>query len=123
MLRTPKLTVLMLGLWVATPMVDTATAAPSYAPLDCRKATSRAEQAICRNYALGQAEARMATLYGVATALVAMGRRAEIGDAQRKWLVDRERCGADTSCLTRIYDVRINSLSTVVDSITARGPF
>ncbi len=34
----------------------------TYAPLNCAAAHSPAERAICRNYALGQLEARMATL-------------------------------------------------------------
>ena len=52
--------------------------AGDYAPMDCAKAKSAAELTICKNYALGQAEARMATLYGIATSLVAMQR----GDMQ-----------------------------------------
>src|ERR1700721_2563673 len=60
--------------------------AADYAPIDCAKASSPAERTICRSYSLGQADARMATLFGVVTSLVAMGQRADIGDAQRTWL-------------------------------------
>ncbi len=41
--------------------------ATDYTPLDCTKARTAAEITICKTYALGQAEARMATLYSVAT--------------------------------------------------------
>jgi uncharacterized protein len=44
--------------------------AADYAPIDCSKASSPAERAICRSYPLGQAEARMATLFGVVTSLL-----------------------------------------------------
>jgi uncharacterized protein len=47
--------------------------AVDYTPIDCSKASSPAERAVCRSYPLGQAEARMATLFGVVTSLVAMG--------------------------------------------------
>ena len=41
-------------------------AAP-YAPLDCKKAATPAEKAVCGNYGLGQDEARLATLFSVLT--------------------------------------------------------
>jgi uncharacterized protein len=56
--------------------------AADYAPINCAKATSAADVTICKTYSLGQAEARMATLYGIAMSLVAMGQRGDIGDAQ-----------------------------------------
>ena len=78
--------------WVLTAMALAALSVPNlalagdYAPLNCAKASSPAEHAICKSYPLGQREARMATLYGVATSLVAMGQRGNIEDAQRTWL-------------------------------------
>ena len=102
-------------------------AAPShaadYAPIDCGKASSSAERAICRSYSLGQAEARMATLYGVVTSLVAMGQRADIGDAQRTWLKERNACGDDGACIARAYQSRIAALSATLDAIASHGPF
>jgi uncharacterized protein len=97
--------------------------AGSYAPLDCSKANRPAEQTICRNYALGQQEARMATLFAVATSLVAMGQRGNIQDAQRAWLEKRNACGTDAACVAQAYKGRINELSGVIDQIAARGPF
>jgi uncharacterized protein len=100
-----------------------ARAATTYAPLDCAKAASPSETAICQSYPLGQAEARMATLFGIVTALVGMGQRGDIGDQQKQWIRTRDQCGADTGCLARAYRARIAALSAILDQIAARGPF
>jgi len=97
--------------------------AADYAPLDCARAKTPAENTICRNYALGQAEARMATLYAVATSLVAMGQRGDIGDAQREWLKARDACGRNVVCLGRAYRTRIDQLNKVIAAIALRGPY
>jgi uncharacterized protein len=97
--------------------------AADYAPIDCNRASSRSEHAICRSYPLGQAEARMATMFGIVTSLVAMGQRGDIGDAQRKWLKQRDACGDDSTCLARAYQSRITALSSALDAIASRGPF
>ncbi|WP_158817149.1 lysozyme inhibitor LprI family protein [Methylocapsa sp. S129] len=94
-----------------------------YAPINCAKAASPAQQAICRNYALGQAEARMATLFGISMSLVAMGQRGDIGDAQLQWLKTREACGGDVACLTQAYAARNAQLSGIIDDIASRGPY
>lgn len=94
-----------------------------YAPLDCAKAQSPAEKMICKTYSLGQAEARMATLYAVATSLVAMGQRGDIGDAQRQWLKTREACGRDIACLGKVYNDRIGQLNAVISDIASHGPY
>jgi uncharacterized protein len=97
--------------------------AADYAPLDCTKAKSAAETTICKTYALGQAEARMATLYGVATSLVAMGQRGDIRDTQAEFLKTREACGRDVTCLTKVYGSRIAQLNKVIVEIASRGPY
>ena len=97
--------------------------AASYAPLDCTKASAPAETTICKNYGLGQEEARLATLFAVLTSLVGMGQRADLADAQRKWISVRDACGSDTNCLTRAYQMRIDELSQVLDGLAKRGPF
>jgi uncharacterized protein len=105
----------------ATSMCGVAFGA-DYAPINCPKAASAADRTICRNYALGQAEARMATLYGIDMSLVAMGQRGDIGDAQKQWLKTREACGAKVACLNKAYAARIQELSKVIDGIAANGP-
>ncbi len=111
------------ALLAAATLSPCAAGAGDYAPLNCAKAASATEQAICKSYALGQAEARMATLYGIATSLVAMGQRGEIQDEQKAWLQARERCGARVACLTDSYGARIRALSGVIDGIAAHGPY
>jgi uncharacterized protein len=108
---------------VATLFKPALARAGDYAPLDCAKANSDAERTICRSYALGQQEARMATLFSVATSLVAMGQRGDILDGRRKWLETREACGKRISCLTATYDTRIRELNDVVVGIASRGPY
>ena len=97
--------------------------AADYAPIDCGKASSSTERTICGSYSLGQAEARMATLFGVVTSLVAMGQRGDIGDAQRKWLKERNACGDDSACIARAYQSRSAVLSATLDAIASHGPF
>jgi len=99
------------------------TAMVSYRPIECGKAASQSELAICRNYSLGPAEARMATLFGIVTSLVPMGQRADIEESQRQWLNTRDSCGGDTACLSKSYQSRIDALSAIIASISARGPF
>jgi uncharacterized protein len=97
--------------------------AADYAPIDCSKASSPVVRTICRSYPLGQAEARMATLFGVVTSLVAMGQRGDIGDAQRKWLKERNACADDNACIARAYQSRIAGPSATLDTIASHGPF
>jgi len=110
---------LLLVFLVFTRVADAA----SYVPLDCVKAASPTEKTICGNYALGQAEARMATLFSIATSLVAMGQRGDIGDAQRQWLQKRDACGRNVACLAKAYSDRIQQLNKVIDDIASRGPY
>jgi uncharacterized protein len=110
-------------LLAASVAMPCAAGAGDYAPLNCAKAGSAAERTICGSYALGQAEARMATLFGIATSLVAMGERGALKDEQRAWLKEREACGTRIGCLTRRYDARIKTLSGVIDGVAAHGPF
>jgi uncharacterized protein len=95
----------------------------AYAPLNCAKASIPAEKTICGNYDLGQDEARLATLYGLLTSLVAMGQRGDIIDAQQKWIKVRNACAGDIKCLTQAYQTRIGNLSKQFDALAKRGPF
>jgi uncharacterized protein len=114
----------LFGIIVLTATVVSSSAhAGPYAPLDCSKASTPVERTICRNYDLGQKEARMATLFAISTSLVAMGQRGDIQDAQRAWLKKRDACGSDIACLAKAYDKRIGDLNDVMAAIASRGPF
>lgn len=108
---------------IAIASVSAAANASDYAPLDCGKAKSPAERAICDNYSLGQSEARMATLFAITTSLVAMGQRGNIQDDQRKWLQARDACGKNIACLQTSYARRIQELENVMAAIASRGPY
>ncbi|MBN9246871.1 MAG: hypothetical protein J0I81_05365 [Hyphomicrobium sp.] len=108
---------------IAMAMASTAANAGEYAPLDCSKAQSSAERTICKNYSLGQSEARMATLFSIVTSLVAMGQRGNIQDDQRKWLQSRNACADNLACLRESYAVRIQQLENVMAGIASRGPY
>lgn len=95
----------------------------AYAPINCSKASNPAETTICGNYGLGQDEARLATLYGLITSLVAMGQRGDIMDAQRKWIAVRDACKSDAQCLAHAYQTRIGDLAKAFDALAKRGPF
>jgi uncharacterized protein len=97
--------------------------AASYQPIDCARASTPADTAICKHYALGQDEARLATLFGVLTSLVAMGQRSDLADTHRQWMSVREACGSNRECLSRAYETRISELSQALDALVKRGPF
>ena len=58
-----------------------AGAVTPYEPLNCERASGPAQATICRTYALGQAEAHMATMYAVVMSLSAMAMRGDVGDS------------------------------------------
>jgi uncharacterized protein len=99
-----------------------ATAA-EYAPLDCSKANSNAERAICSDYGLGQNEARVATLFELTASLVAMGQRAQVEDDQRTFLKERDACGSNVACIRDVYAARSKQLEAIMTRIKGRGPF
>jgi uncharacterized protein len=97
--------------------------AADYAPLNCKMASSAAERTICSDYGLGQSEARVATLYGLTTSLVAMGQRGTIQDDQRAFLKQRDACGSNAACIRNVYAARDKQLEAVMSGIQQRGPF
>ncbi len=94
-----------------------------YEPVNCDNPEGPAQKAICKSHKLGQADARMATLYDIATSLVGMGQRGVMQDAQQAWIKDRDACGDDETCLIRAYWRRIQELNEAVSAIASRGPF
>lgn len=115
--------------WLALPAlvlclsVTSSAEAADYAPLDCAKASSAAEQTICSDYGLGQREARVATLFEITTSLVAMGQRGDIQDQQRAFLKERDACKSSIPCLRNAYEAREKQLEAVLAQIKQRGPF
>jgi uncharacterized protein len=112
--------VAILGAMLLT--VSSAKAA-DYAPLNCGAASSVSEKTICDHYGLGQLEGRMATLYQWSTAFVGMGERANMQDAQRIFLHERDACGPEVRCLREVYEARIERLQGVMRRVEEKGPF
>ena len=90
---------------------------------DCAKAEMADERAICGNTRLIQQDARMVTLYEVATSLAGMGTRGDLKDEQAKWLDKRHGCKTDIGCLAETYGRRIDQLKKIIDAVASRGPF
>jgi uncharacterized protein len=97
--------------------------AADYAPLNCGAASTVSEKTICDHYGLGQLEARMATLYQWTTAFVGMGERANMQDAQRIFLHERDSCGPEVRCLREVYEARIERMQGVMKRVEEKGPF
>jgi uncharacterized protein len=111
----------MLWLCFLGPVPSGVRASP-YEPLDCSKTLTTAGETICKNYTLGQDEARQATLFAALSSLVAMGQRADLIESQRRWIETREACGQDAKCLYIAYKMRIEDLSKMLDALAQRGP-
>ena len=90
---------------------------------DCAKAATADEKAICASIELVQEDARMVTMFKIATSFVGMGERGAIDDAQVAWLAMRRACRADAACLHDVYGVRVRQLQKALDDIKSRGPF
>lgn len=91
--------------------------------IDCAKVEKSDEKTICADIKLIQEDARMVTLYKIATGLVGMGARGDLQDAQVGWLETRHACKEDAVCIRAAYGSRVERLQKVIDGIAARGPF
>jgi uncharacterized protein len=123
MTRSGKLKSILISAALAVVCASSSARAADYAPMDCEKASKPAEKTICAAYSLGQREARVATMYGILSSLVAMGSRSNLGEAQIAWIKKRDECQTDVGCIEAAYSERIKQLSAAFDTIAARGPF
>ena len=93
------------------------------ASFDCGRARAPDEKAVCADRPLNDKDVRMSVLYAVNKRTLAMGGRDAIQDQQRQWLTERRRCGANRSCLIRLYDRRLGELEKTTERIYHAGPF
>lgn len=84
-------------------------AAAHAAGFDCAKAASPTEKTICADAALSKLDGDLAAAWK--QALAKGGDTAALKAAQVKWLKQRDRCGADESCLGDRYRERLASLN------------
>ncbi|QAA93472.1 hypothetical protein CKA81_06190 [Pollutimonas thiosulfatoxidans] len=88
---------------------DSATLAhPSF---DCTRASTPTETTLCSNAALAMLDVQLSELYS--RQLSGQGpQKAKAQQEQRHWLAQRNRCGADASCLFNAYSERIAQLGS-----------
>lgn len=105
---------LLAGAMFTAPSADAAS-------FNCSRSGTASERAICGNRALEDKDVEMATIYGLIRPVFAMGGRGAFIDEQNAWLVQRNRCGGDRTCLNRRYDERIAGLRrTYRDTVLAQ---
>jgi uncharacterized protein len=80
------------------------------ASFDCTKATSDDEKTICGDAALSTLDEQLARAYKQA---LQKGPRTKVQADQKAWLKERGGCGADSYCLTNLYNRRIAQLQGV----------
>jgi uncharacterized protein len=108
-----RITLLSL-VWAALP-------AAHAAGMDCKRAATATEKAICADSSLVERDARMGDTYGELLAADTANAARE-REAQRIWLQYRNKCGANTDCLRDAYDTRLSVLSTTLRAATAYKP-
>jgi uncharacterized protein len=92
-------------------------------PIDCEKADTPTERAICNTPSLLQADARMTAYFDIATQFVGMGVRGHLVESQRAFPSVRNRCGTDKACILAAYSKQTAPLETVIANAKAHGPF
>lgn len=97
--------------------------ADRYGAINCSKAASEDEKAICATIELVQLDAQMSVEYGLAKGFVGMGQRGVMEEDQHAWLKKRGQCKADVACLTKSYQRRMAKLEETLDRVKSNGPF
>lgn len=92
-------------------------------PIDCARAHTPTERTICHSPSLLQADARMTTYFEIATQLVGMGVRGDLGDSQRAFPAVRARCGRDKACILAAYKKQTAPLEAMIANVKSHGPF
>jgi uncharacterized protein len=93
------------------------------ASFDCAKAIAPDERTVCAERALNDQDVRLGLLYDLTTRLVGMGRRGDLVDAQRQFLIDRRACGTHAACIAALYEKRIAAMMAIMATVEQAGPF
>ncbi len=110
-------------LLVTTSLLIASTQIAAALPIDCSKAASQNERAICADPFLLQTDARLDTLYDIASRLVSPAERDSLVDTQRAWVRERDQCGTDKNCMRAAYAKRASVFESILQRAQARGPF
>ncbi len=101
----PNLPALLIALaWAFSP------AATQAAGMNCARAATATEKAICTDPELLDRDDRLAKTYSK-TLTADPAQTATVREAQRAWLKERNRCGANAECLRNAYDDRMAVLT------------
>ena len=92
-------------------------------PIDCSKASTANERAICADPFLLQTDARLDTLYDIASRLVSPREHDSLVETQRAWVREREQCGTDKNCMRAAYARRASIFEAILQRAQAHGPF
>src|SRR5208282_4004523 len=105
--RSQGFSVFLLSVLLATPALCLASG------LDCSKASSPVEKAICSNYRLIDLDKQLSQIYSEA---LQQGSAAEVRKGQRQWLRTRRDVCKTKDCIETVYEKRIEELSRVAAS-------
>lgn len=92
-------------------------------PIDCSKAASGNERAVCADPFLLQTDARLDTLYDIALRLVSPAEHDSLVDSQRAWVKQCDVCGTDKNCMRAAYAKRAAVFEAILQRAQAHGPF
>ncbi|MCH7335403.1 hypothetical protein [Acinetobacter sp. NIPH 2699] len=94
------------------------------ASFSCKAAQLKAEQQICNDRGLNDADVKLATTYQIILHALPMGGRDAEKDKQFQLLKQRNACGANTPCIKRAYSQRQRQLDQLLQArVLSRGPF
>ena len=93
------------------------------ASFDCANAAAPDERTVCANRDLNDQDVRLGLLYDLTGHLVAMGKRGDLQDAQRQFLIDRRACGTRVACIAALYQKRIAAMMAIMSTVESAGPF
>ncbi|WP_096911329.1 MULTISPECIES: lysozyme inhibitor LprI family protein [Acinetobacter] len=94
------------------------------ASYSCKAAKLKAEQQICNDRGLNDADVKLATTYQIVLRALPMGGRDAEKDQQLQWLKQRNSCGANAPCLRRAYAQRQQQLDQLLQTrVLSQGPF
>lgn len=100
---------------------DAGTPADAQPGFDCQRARTPVERLVCDDPELARADARMVTAYTALTQRWEEDR--SLRRTQRRWLRERNACGADAACLAVAYAARNAVLARALAQVPDLGPF
>lgn len=84
------------------------------ASFNCRRASGCVEETICNNARLSRMDSTMSSLYFRLRNGNYGAEARRLVRSQRSWLVSRESCGCDDTCLVNMYRSRIQTFRYIL---------